>query len=92
MEEETEGKIRAILRQIGSDLNTFEGGGGGEYMACKQIDSIGLVLPFDWTEKWCPSLTKAFEYFISGQTVCMEGIYVRDVSRFLRSKLRGLDA
>jgi len=91
MEEETEGRIRAILRLIGSDLNTFEVG-GEEYMVCKQIDGIGLVLPFDWTEKWCPSLTKAFEYFISGQTVCMEGIYVCDASRFLTSKLRSLSS
>jgi len=81
-----------MLGLIDTDLDAFEKNpGGSEYLMCKHAEGIGLVVPFDWAEQWCPSLSGPFEHFMERQTVCMKGVYVCDVTRFLNSKLKESD-
>ena len=83
-------ELENLLDLIHSDLDAWEAGSTDLHI-CNIVEGVGLVLPFNWTAKWCPDLTVPFEHFIDHQTVSMSGPYSWDVRKFLQSKLRHFD-
>lgn len=78
-------ETKSILNLINQDLQAHE---CGEIMEILNYhEETGLTVPFRWIE-WIPELKEAWDRFMYGQTYCEHGFFVRDVVRFLRSKIR----
>jgi len=81
----TPAKAQEVLDLIERDCEDFER--GGTILTILQIhESVGLTIPLDWIDTWFPEAEEAWTHFMTGQTFCEYGYYLRDVTRFLRSK------
>lgn len=79
-------KVQEVLEVIEKDCEDFERG-GTDLKILQAHDEVGLTIPLDWIPAWLPEAEEAWTQFMSGQTFCEYGYYLRDVTRFLRSKV-----
>ena len=74
-------KVGAIRRAIESDLKEYEAGGFDfEFMIW--YTSVGMVIPHQWIDAF-PDWLEDWNKFMNGQTVCVAGVYHRDLLNFL---------
>ncbi len=77
----TMARIGAVRDAIEHDLQQFERM-TFDYVFMVYYDSVGVVVPHNWILDH-PMWKDEYDLFMSGQTVCVAGVYHRDVLNFL---------
>lgn len=79
-----------LLWLINEDVKHMDGG-GLDPMILTQVagkEASGYYMPLNWVDKYAQGFEDAWTKFMNGQTYCEYGFYLRDVTRFLRSKVK----
>ena len=86
-------RIQVILDMILRDLDRFEDDDYDDYEILVSFPSVDLVrgpvVPWNWI-KDLPEYRDGWQKFMEGQSVVFQGVCIRDVQRFLHSKMRSL--
>ena len=77
---------QTILQLMQEDVKHLEG--GGHYPTIITQVNGAYYMPLDWVEKYAEGFKDPWEKFMNGNTFCENGFYLRDVTRFLSSKVR----
>ena len=83
--------IEDLLDLIDMDLRDYEEGKRYGFYFMVFVEDVGMLVPTTWIDSFS-EYKEAWNKFMCGQTCVEGGLFYRDVTRFLISKLRHLEA
>lgn len=75
-------KVGPVRATIEKDLSRYEAGERGGFRFMEYVPDEGMYVPHNWIKNF-PEWEEKWNKFMDGQTVCMAGVFYRDVQRFL---------